>query len=120
MYTMQNNKARYFKFDESKRIRIEKMLEKEKETKRDIDEQIEKNKIKATIYEKNNDIKNVDKILTPGELKELSKPVLSNRNVDPPHHHKDFLQIRNKINFNHNDFNEKYNNIATKKKKVKQ
>ena len=113
---MQNNKARYFKFDESKRIRIEKMLEKEKETKRDIDEQIEKNKIKATIYEKNNDIKNVDKILTPGELKELSKPVLSNRNVDPPHHHKDFLQIRNKINFNHNDFNEKYNNIATKKK----
>ena len=109
MDTMQNNKARYFKFDESKRIRIEKMLEKEKETKRDIDEQIEKN----------NDIKNVDKILTPGELKELSKPVLSNRNVDPPHHHKDFLQIRNKINFNHNDFNEKYNNIATKKK-VKQ
>ena len=112
---MQNKKARYFIFDKSKRKRNEVMYKKEKETKRDIDEQIEKNKIKVIIYEKNNDIKNVDKILTPGELKELSKSNLLNENVEK--YHKDFPQIRNKINFNHNNFNEKYNNKTTKEKK---
>ncbi len=102
---------------DTRQKRIAAIVKKEEETKREIDKQIENSKMKRTIYEENNDIKDIDKILTPGELKEYEKFNIKNEILI--HDQNDFLKTRNRINFNHNNFDEKYK-INKKCEKIKQ
>ena len=82
----------------------EERLKREEETKRGINELIQKKKI-------NNENKNFDKIITKGKSSKPSSGEIVNDN--------DVLQIRNTINYNHDNFDEKFNNRKNKEKSGK-